>query len=307
VACLLLSLLSLAGCASGSPTTHAAALAGAAGFHRLDIPTAEFRLLSYIKGSGPIARVYIEGDGHAWRDRFTPSDDPTPFVPVGLELAAADPSPTVAWLARPCQYLASENRPICAPIWWTGWRYHETVIAGMSEALDRIREVLRAEHVELVGFSGGGAVAALVAARRSDVISLRTVAANLDTAFWTARHQVSPLDGSLNPADFAARLGALPQRHFVGADDDVVESAVTRSYLARLPSARCATAVVVPGIGHDASWRAIWPGLLQQPIGCRDVSHIFIHHDKFFAKDALDFPPGVRNNRARALRQGDDS
>jgi len=268
----LLLLSTLAGCAGAGLADRADTVARAAGFQRLIIPTSAFPLLAYVKGGGPIARVYIEGDGHAWRDRYTPSDDPTPWDPVALKLAAVDPSATVAWLARPCQYLLKDNSPGCAPTWWTDRRYHESVIASVSEALDRLRIVLRAGRFELVGFSGGGSVAALVAARRNDIASLRTVAANLDTTLWTALHHVSPLDGSLNPADFATRLGALPQLHFVGADDPVVEPAVTQSFLARLPTAGCAAAVVIPGIGHGVAWREIWPDLLRFPIGCRNVS-----------------------------------
>ena len=267
-AIVLLITLLLTRCSAVPPAETAAALANAAGFQRLVIAAPPFQLLAYVKGRGPVVRVYIEGDGHAWRDRYTPSDDPTPWSPVALALAAADPASAVAWLARPCQYLLNNNRPPCGPAWWTGWRYHETVIASESAALDRLRAAMGAERFELVGFSGGGAVAALVAARRRDIVSLRSVAANLDTDAWTAGHQVSPLEGSLNPADFAAQLEDVPQRHFVGADDDVVGLAVTRSFLARLPSRRCTAVVVVPRIGHDTGWPAIWPDLLQQNLGC---------------------------------------
>jgi hypothetical protein len=44
-------------------------------------------------------------------------------------------------------------------------------------------------------------VASLVAARRHDVVRLVTVAGNLDHLAWTTLHGVSPLTGSLNPAD----------------------------------------------------------------------------------------------------------
>ncbi len=97
-----------------------------------------------------------------------------------------DPAATVAWLVRPHQYLLKDNDTNCVPIWWIGWRYHESVIVSGSEAPQRLRLVMRAKRLELVGFSGGGVVAALVAPRQKDIANLRTVAANQDIALWTA-------------------------------------------------------------------------------------------------------------------------
>ncbi len=48
--------------------------------------------------------VYIEGDGRAYVNRRTPSNDPTPGNPMALRLALADPSLRVLYLGRPCQY-----------------------------------------------------------------------------------------------------------------------------------------------------------------------------------------------------------
>lgn len=252
-----------------SPAARAGRIAGAAGFERLEIQTVPFHLLAYVKGRGRVARVCIEGDGHAWRNRYTRSDDPTPRRPMALEVAAADPSSAVAWLARPCQYLRILDDTVCPPIWRTDRRYHESVIASVSQALDTLRVTMGAKRFELVGFSGGGAVAALVAARRPDIIGLRTVAADLDTALWTRLRQVIRLRGSLNPADAATRLGALPQLHLVGANDEVVEPAIVRSYTRRLPSDRCAALLVVPGMRHDGEWASIWPILLHINFHCR--------------------------------------
>ena len=58
-----------------------------------------------------------------------------------------------------------------------------------------------------------GTIAALLAARRGDVARLVTVASNLDVGYWTAREKLTPLQGSLDPADFAAALAGVPQVH----------------------------------------------------------------------------------------------
>jgi pimeloyl-ACP methyl ester carboxylesterase len=118
--------------------------------------------------------------------------------------------------------------------------------------------------VVLVGYSGGGAVAALVAARRDDVARLITVAANLDHAAWTTHHRLAPLRGSLNPADLAQRLEVLPQVHLAGAKDRVVPPAIAESYLGRMDDRSRARLVVVEGADHDCCWVAAWPDLLRR-------------------------------------------
>lgn len=96
---------------------------------------------------------------------------------MGLKLAALDASPNVVYLARPCQYVWS---PLCSDIYWTDRRFAVEVVEAMSAAIDRL--ILPGQKLHLVGYSGSGAVAVLVAARRPDVVSLRTIAGNLDTS-----------------------------------------------------------------------------------------------------------------------------
>lgn len=136
------------------------------------------------------------------------------------------PSPNVVYIARPCQF--TRNDPACRSTYWTDRRFSEDVIASMNHAVDVLRAPA-AGPVHLVGFSGGGAVAALVAARRGDVASLRTVAGNLDHRALNAHHRVSPMPASLNAVDVAPRLAAVPQAHFVGTKDDVVPPSSPRA------------------------------------------------------------------------------
>jgi pimeloyl-ACP methyl ester carboxylesterase len=85
-------------------------------------------------------------------------------------------------------------------------------------ALDQLKT--RAGSVDrliLIGFSGGGALAALLAERRNDVAGLVTVAANLDLDQWVRAKNLTPLRESLDPAVDAVRLAKLPQVHFVGS------------------------------------------------------------------------------------------
>jgi pimeloyl-ACP methyl ester carboxylesterase len=187
LACVLvLLLLGLAGCADLSPQSrwqHADQLAGQAGWQKLRIPTDKFILSAYVPlGSTQTdtLTVFIEGDGLAWLSRSQVSDDPTPRNPVGLALALRHSQGLAAYLARPCQYVETTDSSNCLPTYWSGGRFAPEVIEASSQAVSVLMQRVGADKLVLVGYSGGGAVAALVAARRIDVVELVTVAGNLD-------------------------------------------------------------------------------------------------------------------------------
>ncbi|EOL8957843.1 alpha/beta hydrolase [Cronobacter dublinensis] len=213
-------------------------------------------------------RVYIEGDGFAWVSRSRPSDDPTPHNPTGLKLAAADPSANVLYMARPCQFIGPPLPPACNVHLWTDQRFSAEIVQAMDEALSQIVQPYPQARIELVGYSGGGNIAALLAARRTDVVSLRTVAGNLDVAYVNALHHVSAMPDAQSAADVAPMLANLPQRHFSGADDDTVPPAVATRFQ-QAAGERCAQVEVVPGMDHGSDWAALWPELLAKTPVCR--------------------------------------
>lgn len=261
----------LVGCQSfglfEEPRALARALAKEHGFKTQHVPAGAFTIWSAFKGRRNAQShlvVYIEGDGNSWKNRYVLSGDPTPLDPKGLRLAVLDPAPTVVYLARPCQYTTPATAQGCAPRYWAHDRFAEEVVFAIDRAVDRYKSVLGAQTVELVGYSGGGGVAVLVAARRDDVVGLTTVVGNLDHAAWTAHHDLTPLRGSLNPADFARRLQHLPQVHFVGGDDDTVPALVAKSYLARMTDTSRARLVEIPRFSHDCCWVRDWLVLRQR-------------------------------------------
>jgi hypothetical protein len=273
----------LAGCAGFDRSGTADQLAKPAGMTRSLVRTSGFVLTAFTRSRDARAPwvVYIEGDGLAWLSRTEPSPDPTPRTPVGLQLAVLDPAPNVLYLARPCQYTPFEVDRRCHRDYWTGRRFAEEVVAAMNEAIDRVvrasgravppvggRETESPRGVRLVGYSGGGAVAALIAARRGDVIDLRTVAGNLDHVALNRHHEVSPLRGSLNAADVAPRLAGLPQLHLVGGRDKVVVPSVAESYAARAGDRRCIRIQRIDGATHEDGWTEIWPTILRRSPAC---------------------------------------
>jgi pimeloyl-ACP methyl ester carboxylesterase len=201
--------------------------------------------------------VYIEGDGLAWLDRTTISADPTPLRPVALRLALADPN-AVLYIGRPCQYPDEAPTAKCDPRYWTSHRYAPEVVEALSTVIDRSKGSFGGD-IELIGYSGGGVLAALIAARRTDVARIVTVAANLDLAAWTRTLGVDPMTASLDPAREAERIGGIRQYHLVGALDKAVPPSVVRSYIEKSPGpGERRIMEIVPDYDHDCCWHRDW-------------------------------------------------
>ena len=259
-----------AGCAG--PRARADAVARAAGFTREEVVAGAFVLTAFSRIHRPDAPldVYIEGDGVAWRSRTQPSADPTPRRATALALAAADPAPNVLYLARPCQFTPRPHDPRCTAAYWTGRRFAPEVVAATDIALSRYAARVPGQGIHLVGFSGGGALAVLVAARRGDIASLRTVAGDLDTEFVNRLHGVSPMPESLNPIEAAARIAGIAQVHFAGTADSVVPPIVAERFIAATGGG-CAQLHMVAGLTHTGEWDRLWPALLGLRPMCADA------------------------------------
>lgn len=202
--------------------------------------------------------IYIEGDGAEWRGKYGPPKDPTPDNPLTLRLALRDPSAQVAYLGRPCQYLERDALATCPPILWMQGRYGDEAVTMMSAAVDLMLLSANLQRARLVGYSGGGTMAALIAARRSDVTCLVTVASPLDTDAWTAAIEISPLNYSLNPLAHAGQLASMPQTHLAAADDALVPFHTLQRFREASPRARIE---LITAFDHDCCWVLAWEQL----------------------------------------------
>jgi pimeloyl-ACP methyl ester carboxylesterase len=244
-------------------------LAGRRNWQSISMNTGRFDLVAYLpsiqkKATG--LTVYIEGDGFAWINQSLASPDPTPRDPVGLRLALAHEDGNAVYLARPCQYVDAELSG-CPRRYWTEMRFAPEVVAATSQAIDVLKKKFGATQITLVGYSGGGAVAALLAAQRNDVERLITVAGNLDHVAWTNYHHISPLEGSLNPADQVEALHNIRQWHFVGADDANITPALVQGFANRFTPRQRPTVTVMPGFDHRCCWVENWASIWQQSVG----------------------------------------
>ena len=255
--------LLLAGCLA-LRRERAAAIAEAAGFRAREFDAGAFVLAGFERGTparGGTLTVYLEGDGRAWVSRTQLAEDPTPSDPLALRLAAVDPAPAILYLARPCQYVEGAAARHCTPFYWSSGRLAPEVVDAAIRAIDAAMAESGAASVELLGYSGGGALAVLIAARRRDVLRVVTIAADLDLAAWTHHHGVTPMRGSLDPVAEAARVAALPQLHYVGADDEIVPPSIVEGFR-RAAGLSADRLVVVPGYTHNCCWAETWPDLV---------------------------------------------
>ena len=179
--------------------------------------------------------------------------------PLALRLALKEGLAGSAYLARPCQYVPDSIRAQCSPADWTQARFSAEIVNAMNLVVDAMKQRFGARSIRLVGYSGGAAVAALVAARRQDVVQLVSVAGVLDHVGWARGLEVSPLSGSLNPADYWQVLQHVPQRHFVGGRDRQTGMHGIAGYLARFPPGLAIEVVVIDDFDHACCWEAAWP------------------------------------------------
>ena len=115
-------------------------------------------------------------------------------------------------------------------------------------------------RLSLVGHSGGGTIAALLAASRGDVDCLVTLAAPLDTDAWVENKGLSPLTGSQNPVALLDRLGSVRSHHFVGENDSVVRLEALGEF-AIITNNR--QVHLVPETSHTLGWTDSWKQLRQ--------------------------------------------
>ncbi|MCQ4289533.1 alpha/beta hydrolase [Pseudomonas stutzeri] len=236
--------------------------------HRLEIISTRPFPLALSTPPKPIAtsriRLYIEGDGHAWATRSQPSLDPTPRNLLVAGLAFDDPTPSL-YLARPCQFVMAAG---CRPDLWTNRRFSDEVVISLEHALDQIKLRYGNRDYELIGYSGGAALAMLLAARRDDIAQIQTLAGNLSPNRWVQLHQLSPLSGSLNPDDHRAALARIPQRHLAGGKDKVVPPLLLRSYVRSLEQPVCIESEVIADASHADGWTQAWRVYRNRPLRC---------------------------------------
>jgi pimeloyl-ACP methyl ester carboxylesterase len=129
----------------------------------------------------------------------------------------------------------------------------------MVAALNRLLPTRPDLRITLVGYSGGGVLAMLIAEHLPRVRRVLTVAANLDIDAWALFHGYTPLDGSSNPAGRTPLASRVERVHLAGGRDDKVPAWLIGAAAARDPGA---TLIELPEHDHRCCWAEQWPEIL---------------------------------------------
>jgi predicted esterase len=202
--------------------------------------------------------VYLDGDGTPWTAGISIADDPTPRNPLVLRMMAKDPKPAVL-LGRPCYYGLNKT-PLCNESLWTSHRYAAEVVASMAAALRQWAATKKIDRLVLIGYSGGGALATLLAAPLKNTDTIITIAANLDIVAWSHFHHYLPPTDSLNPITDARIPANIRQFHLAGLQDENVPAEIIESFSQTQKNAEYLT---MPDYDHSCCWLDFWPDFLK--------------------------------------------
>ncbi len=174
----------------------------------------------------------------------------TPSHALGLHLASRDRADNLGWIAQPCQFRSPGVNDDCA----SSDPVSPDALAAFNDVLDDMKARYDITGFNLIGYDAGGAVAAHLAAARTDVLSLRTVAGALDKA-----HGIAPA------------LRAIPQQHFIAAGDDTVPPAVYHNFRQAQGASSCVRYALIQDADHRKGWVEIWPKLLKVTPACGET------------------------------------
>lgn len=213
--------------------------------------------------AAPSLHIYLENDGAAFLSPTRIAANPSLRAQLlALHLMQVDLNPSI-YITRPCYGFAFDALPAsCTPRYWTQARYSPEVVQALSQAIDHAKQKLNQTNTPLVliGHSGGGSLALLIAHTRQDVQKVITLAANLDTDSWTELHGYSPLTQSLNPFNQPLLPANIERWHFAGGQDRTVPPELMNPTCTRDKAAHC---LLVPSATHTEGWLEQWPSLLK--------------------------------------------
>ena len=203
-----------------------------------------------------VLHIYIEGDGQPWASGKI-ATNPGPFKLPTLSLLQQDSSPSL-YLGRPCYFQDLVGNKNCHPSLWTRARYSQQIVDLMVSALLSRKDLDAYEEWVLVGHSGGGTLAYLMAQQLPKVKKVVAIASNLDVDAWVTYHQYAPLDLSLNPA----RLHSKPLQLFylAGGKDKNVPLKLNQHFLNKVN----AEIIFRDEYDHNCCWQKDWSAILEK-------------------------------------------
>jgi predicted esterase len=214
--------------------------------------------------SSSALHVYLENDGAPYNSPAHIAANPSLRAGfLALRLMQQDTHASL-YLSRPCYAFAFNAMPAtCHPRFWTDARYSAEVVGSLNQALDQAKKQLNvsAQKIIIIGHSGGGSLALLMAQKRSDVYGVISLAGNIDTDAWVKLHNYDPLHSSLNPFAQPLLPAEIKRWYFSGREDKNIPYSLLLPTCQKDPQAQCQ---VQPGVGHEQGWLEVWPQILSR-------------------------------------------
>ena len=187
-----------------------------------EIKTDDYVLASWqkINDENSLVKIYVEGDGHAYTSKGYPTTDPTPTSNFLRNIAFSDTSENVVYLARPCQYIKSNEYK---SVDWTTGRFSWKIVNNMAQA---IKLIAGDKNVILIGYSGGALLCGIIIneyQQELKIVKWITVAGLLNHTRWTKYFNYTPLKYSMD----LDVIPNIPQIHYIGKKDAVIPAWLT--------------------------------------------------------------------------------
>ena len=255
-----LLILSLIGCAS-SPTSRFESFSEKLELNKAVYQTDDFEHFVFSKDFKHTSHlhIYIGGDGSPWSTPTLINIDPTSAKAVLLNLMSLDTYPSL-FVGRPCYHSYGKGKN-CSNRWWTSHRYSAKVVTSMKQVIRQLIDKHRTPSLSLIGFSGGGTLAMLLAHDIPQVKHVVTINGNLDIDYWTNKHGYSPLVGSINPADLPALPESILKIHLLGADDKIIDAQHIKSTFADRKNTEV---IIYPKFTHHCCWADVWEAIAKR-------------------------------------------
>ncbi len=202
--------------------------------------------------------IYLGGDGSPWVGHRWVATNPTPRNTLILKLMQQD-NQAALFLGRPCYHGLIAGTP-CSNALWTSQRYAPEVITAMAAAITKLTQQYQTQQLVLIGFSGGGTIAALLTEHLININGIITIAANLDVTAWTEYHNYSPLSASLNPIQRQPIAQNIWQLHLAGGKDNNIPVQQIKAFVDKQFAAEL---WVFADFDHHCCWSEVWSSILQ--------------------------------------------
>lgn len=201
--------------------------------------------------------VFIEGDGTPWISGNTIASDPTPNNVLAFDLMLSTDARSL-YVGRPCYFRLVD--PECESTDWTHGRFSGRIVDSMASAIVHSGNPDETTQIVLIGYSGGGSLAMLLASRLPNVTAVVTVAGLIDTESWVDHHGYEPLLESLNPATMQIPKH-IKQIHVVGGKDRIVPAIQTAEAIRKWENAEIWK---YEGFDHRCCWKEEWSEIFRR-------------------------------------------